>query len=177
MDNLSELFESIYDFSASDRPMYRYAKRKHDDTNAVRKHSGEKYFIHPESVAKIAKAYGGTDIEVKSALSHDLVEDAGADLNDIREKFGDKVADIVEELTNDTYKIKNIGNDKYMDMEIENFSHFAFFVKLCDILDNSLDYPSIELKSRFLNNLIFLTSHRKLTNRENELVDSINSAS
>lgn len=35
----------------------RYATWKHNDTGAVRRHSGQPYIVHPTGVAKIAKAY------------------------------------------------------------------------------------------------------------------------
>src|SRR5574344_797845 len=51
------LFESIADFASNEHQAYRFGKRKHDDTGAIRRHSGDAYWVHPEGVAKIAKAY------------------------------------------------------------------------------------------------------------------------
>ncbi|MEX0736752.1 MAG: bifunctional (p)ppGpp synthetase/guanosine-3',5'-bis(diphosphate) 3'-pyrophosphohydrolase [Bacteroidota bacterium] len=62
--------------------------------------SGEPYFHHPFEVAMIvAKEIPLDDISVASALLHDVVEDTEFDLKDIREEFGDAVADIVDGAT------------------------------------------------------------------------------
>ena len=51
MESKRKMGESIYDFDSQNRPMYRFAKKKHDDTGAIRKHSGDPYWVHPEGVA------------------------------------------------------------------------------------------------------------------------------
>ena len=102
--------------------MYKFAKRKHDDTHAIRKFSGDPYFVHPEGVAKIILNIGGTDTEIKAALAHDLIEDAGAVYEDIVEKFGKKVADIVKEITNDNFEISKIGKENFINKELLNVS-------------------------------------------------------
>ena len=62
--------------------------------------SGEPYFHHPFEVAMIvAKEIPLDDISVASALLHDVVEDTEFDLKDIREEFGDSVAEIVDGAT------------------------------------------------------------------------------
>lgn len=69
------LNESIEDFQGiTNKQMYKFAKRKHDDTHAIRKFSGDPYFVHPEGVAKIILNIGGTDTEIKAALENDLRE-------------------------------------------------------------------------------------------------------
>lgn len=169
--DLYKLFETVYDFSRKDRPMYRFAKRKHDDTKAVRKHSGEPYFVHPEAVAKVAMAYNGTDLEIKAALAHDTVEDAGATIEDIEEKFGKDVAKVVSELTNDTMEIKKLGKEEYMNQKLVNLSEHALFVKLCDINANTTDYPTADQATRMFNNLMYLKEHRKLSKHVEELFE------
>ncbi len=62
--------------------------------------SGEPYFLHPYEVAMIvAKEIPLDDISVVSALLHDVVEDTDYELEDIREEFGDTVANIVDGAT------------------------------------------------------------------------------
>ena len=55
------------------------------------------YISHPLAVCAIVQEDGGSEAEAKAALLHDLPEDQGglARLNDIRDRFGDEVADIV----------------------------------------------------------------------------------
>lgn len=77
-----------------------YARRVHEGD--VRKGSGEPYFDgHLAPVADIVAAAGGTEVQVAAAYLHDAAEDHGgqARLEDIRERFGDAVAQIVADLS------------------------------------------------------------------------------
>ncbi|MGK0365064.1 MAG: guanosine-3',5'-bis(diphosphate) 3'-pyrophosphohydrolase [Saprospiraceae bacterium] len=65
-----------------------------------RRKSGEPYVLHPIEVARITvDEVGLGPTAVICALLHDVVEDTDVTLDDIREKFGDKVALIVDGLT------------------------------------------------------------------------------
>ena len=72
-----------------------YAARVHRDQ--VRKGSSVPYVTHLLAVAAIVGENGGTEEEVIAALLHDAPEDRGGEarLGEIRERFGDEVADIV----------------------------------------------------------------------------------
>lgn len=157
-----ELFESIYDFSQENRPMYRYAKRKHDDTHAVRKVSKEPYWVHPEGVALLVMDNGGDDVEIKAAMAHDLMEDAGATYDDIKEKFGKEVADIVKEVTNNRYEISKIGKEAYISNELIHLSPKALVVKLADMLYNIKDSPTKDNYDRIKRNVAFLMKNKEL---------------
>jgi GTP pyrophosphokinase len=63
-----------------------------------RKETGIPYIAHLLGVASIALEYGATEDEAIAALLHDAGEDAGGvgRIEDIRTRFGDKVARIVE---------------------------------------------------------------------------------
>src|SRR5216110_1024467 len=80
-----------------------YATRAHG--NQMRKKTGIPYIAHILGVTAIALEYGANETEAISALLHDTVEDCGGAerLCDIREKFGDDVARIVDGCT-DTYE-------------------------------------------------------------------------
>ena len=80
-----------------------YAARLHKDQR--RKGSGIPYVTHLLAVAAIVGENGGTEDEVIAALLHDAPEDHGGRerLEDIRERFGDRVAEIVAGCT-DTYE-------------------------------------------------------------------------
>ena len=80
-----------------------YATQAHG--NQMRKKTGIPFVAHILGVTAIALEYGASETEAISALLHDTVEDCGgADrLRDIREKFGDDVAGIVDGCT-DTYE-------------------------------------------------------------------------
>jgi len=64
----------------------------------VRKGTSVPYFSHLMAVAATVIENGGSENEAIAALLHDAVEDQGGQprLNDIRDRFGAEVADIVE---------------------------------------------------------------------------------
>jgi (p)ppGpp synthase/HD superfamily hydrolase len=76
-----------------------YTTRAHCDQ--TRKKTGIPYIAHILGVTAIVLEYGGNETEAIGALLHDTVEDCGGAerLRDIREKFGDTVAKIVDGCT------------------------------------------------------------------------------
>ena len=71
-----------------------------------RKGKGQPYVGHLLAVAAIVIQHGGGEDEAIAALLHDAVEDQGGlpRLDEIREKFGDRVARIVDGCT-DSYEV------------------------------------------------------------------------
>jgi (p)ppGpp synthase/HD superfamily hydrolase len=80
-----------------------YTTRLHRDQ--IRKGSEVPYVTHLLAVAAIVGENGGTEDEVVAALLHDTPEDQGGKdrLEEIRTRYGDEVAEIVDGCT-DTYK-------------------------------------------------------------------------
>jgi (p)ppGpp synthase/HD superfamily hydrolase len=80
-----------------------YAARLH--RNQERKGTDTPYVTHLLAVTAIVGENGGTEDEVIAALLHDGPEDQGGKerLKDIRARFGDEVAEIVDGCT-DTYE-------------------------------------------------------------------------
>ncbi len=68
---------------------YEFAKIAHQDQ---RRQSGEPYITHPIQVAGILADLHMDPETVSAGFLHDVVEDTGAVLGDIRELFGDDVA-------------------------------------------------------------------------------------
>lgn len=167
------LLEDIEDFPKNTRAMYRFAKRRHDDTGAIRKVSKEPYWVHPEGVAKIVMEHGGSDIEIKAAMAHDTMEDAGVSYDDMVEKFGEKVASIVKEVTNDKDEIAKVGKEKYISEELCRLSPEALTVKLADMLYNMKDSPTEKNYERMRKNVAFLMMNRKLDGKHLELAQEI----
>ena len=76
---------------------FHFAKQAHD---GVKRRSGEPYILHPIAVAKIVCSEMGLgSTSICSALLHDVVEDTEYTVEDIRNMFGDKIAQIVDGLT------------------------------------------------------------------------------
>lgn len=115
-------------------------------TNAhygVRRKSGEPYIYHPIAVAMICcqEMNLGTT-SVVCALLHDVVEDTDYTLDDMRDMFGDTVAEIIDGLT----KIEDLVlDDRSSSIQAENFRKIflsmskdvrVILIKLADRLHN-----------------------------------------
>lgn len=76
-----------------------YANQMHCDQ--TRKKTGVPYIGHVLGVTAITLEYGGNETEAIGALLHDVVEDCGGGerLVEIRNKFGEAVAKIVDGCT------------------------------------------------------------------------------
>lgn len=167
------LLEAVEDFPRNTRAMYRFAKRRHDDTGAIRKVSKQPYWVHPEGVAKIVMEHGGSDVEIKAAMAHDVLEDTGESYEDMVEKFGEKVASIVKEVTNDKDEIAKVGKEKYISEELCSLSPEALTVKLADMLYNMKDSPTEKNYERMRKNIAFLMMNRQLSGKHLELAQEI----
>ncbi len=76
---------------------FHFANQAH---KGVKRRSGEPYIMHPLAVARIVcEEMGLGSTSICSALLHDVVEDTDYTVEDLRNVFGDKIAQIVEGLT------------------------------------------------------------------------------
>lgn len=76
---------------------FNFARQAH---RGVRRQSGEPYIMHPLAVARIVcKEIGLGSTSICAALLHDVVEDTDYTIEDIRNLFGEKIAQIVDGLT------------------------------------------------------------------------------
>ena len=116
---------------------YALAAEAHKDQ---KRKSGEPYITHPIAVAAIAAEELELDANtVCSAFLHDVVEDTPYTVEDIRERFGDDVAFLVDVVTK--RKKKSYENTKQVDnyKQILDSVHYdvrALLVKLSDRLHN-----------------------------------------
>ncbi len=83
---------------------FRYAAEKH--AAQTRKKTDVPYISHLMSVAALVLEAGGDEDQAIAALLHDVVEDCGGEpvLEEVRQRFGERVANIVEGCT-DAYTI------------------------------------------------------------------------
>ncbi len=127
---------------------YDYAEKMHEGQKRA---SGEPYFVHPCSVANILMDMGLDAPTVAAAFLHDVVEDTAATEEDIREKFGEEVEELVAGVT----KLNKIVFESKEQEEAENFRKIVvamakdirvIIIKLADRLHNmrSLAYLSPE---------------------------------
>ncbi|MCQ2180530.1 MAG: HD domain-containing protein [Bacteroidales bacterium] len=116
---------------------YALAAEAHKDQ---KRKSGEPYIIHPVAVAAIAAEELELDANtVCSAFLHDVVEDTPYTVEDIRDRFGNDVAFLVDVVTK--RKKKSYENTKQVDnyKQILDSVHYdvrALLVKLSDRLHN-----------------------------------------
>ncbi len=119
----------------------------------MRRKSGEPFILHPIEVAIIAaKEIGLGRTSIISALLHDTVEDTSITLDDIRDNFGDDVANIIDGLT----KIENIQSEK-SSAQAETLKKIIFtlttdirviLIKLADRLHNMRTLGSMPTSSQ-----------------------------
>lgn len=103
-----------------------------------RKGKGQPYVGHLLGVAAIVIHHGGGEDEVIAALLHDAVEDQGGlpRLHEIREKFGERVAQIVDGCT-DSYEASGEKRDwgERKRAYIEKVAHEPAGVRLVSAAD------------------------------------------
>ena len=148
---------------------FEFANQAHKN---VRRRSGEPYIIHPIEVAKIVVTEIGLGYKsICAALLHDVVEDTGYTVEDIRSLFGDKIASLVDGLT----KIKTVldnedrkGNTMSTEsMQAENFKRILLtlnddvrvvLIKLADRLHNcrTIEFMPEHKRDKILSETMFI---------------------
>lgn len=76
-----------------------FATKAHASIDHRRKYTGDAYIVHPIAVAEIVRSVPHTPAMIAGAYLHDVVEDTPVVLDQIRDEFGDEVADLVDWLT------------------------------------------------------------------------------
>ena len=117
--------------------------------------SGEPYFYHPYEVATVvAKEIALDDVSVACALLHDVAEDTDFSIKDIREEFGDTIADIVDGTTKitDIFRSHEITQaESYRKLLLSMVNDIrVMIVKFADRLHNmrTLEYLPLEKQQR-----------------------------
>ena len=117
---------------------YNYALQKHGEQ--VRK-SGEPYIIHPTNVAYTIAELGLDEQTICAALLHDVVEDTDVTYEDIKNEFGQEIAEMVDGVT----KLKKIQYATIEEHQVENYRKMflamgkdirVIIIKLADRLHN-----------------------------------------
>jgi guanosine-3',5'-bis(diphosphate) 3'-pyrophosphohydrolase len=119
-----------------------FAASKHRDQRRKGVHA-EPYINHPLAVASLLANEGGVDDPdvIAAALLHDTIEDTRTTEEELREVFGERVASIVAEVTDD----KALSWQRRKDLQVEHAPHLsreAKLVKLADKICNVRDVGS-----------------------------------
>ena len=127
--NIDNVIKKAYDFATR----IHYSQKRRDNTP---------YINHPIRVAENVRKYINSNNKndlIICAYLHDTLEDGDITYNDLFNKFGNYIASIVLELTNDNVIKKELGKTRYLQLKMNNMSDDALSVKLCDRLDNIKD--------------------------------------
>ena len=145
---------------------YDFANQAHMN---VRRRSGEPYMLHPIAVARIVVDDIGLGYKsICAALLHDVVEDTDFTVDDLRDRFGDKVASLVDGLT----KIKTVLDNENQDLsaqslQAENFKRILLtlnddprvvLIKLADRLHNcrTIEFMPEHKRDKILSETMFI---------------------
>jgi (p)ppGpp synthase/HD superfamily hydrolase len=151
----------VFDFPLECHTAYYFAKCKHDEVYQTRKVTGVPYFVHPKGVALMVMKNGGNNDQIRAALLHDTLEDTHTSDEELRVCFGEHVQSLVRELTNQRYKIEEMGKEAYMTEKLMRLSNEALLIKLSDMLYNIQDHPTEAQEVRMLHNVAGLIENRK----------------
>jgi len=116
-----------------------FAAHKHRDQRR-KDAQASPYINHPIALANVLVHEGAVDdpVVLSAALLHDTVEDTETTPTELREAFGEKIAGIVLEVTDD----KNLLKAERKRLQIEHAAHIsreAKLVKLADKICNVRD--------------------------------------
>ena len=151
----------VFDFPLECHTAYYFAKCKHDEVYQTRKGTGVPYFVHPKGVALMVMKNGGNNDQIRAALLHDTLEDTHTSDEELRVCFGEHVQSLVRELTNQRYKIEEMGKEAYMTEKLMKLSNEALLIKLSDMLYNIQDHPTEAQEVRMLHNISALIAERR----------------
>jgi GTP diphosphokinase / guanosine-3',5'-bis(diphosphate) 3'-diphosphatase len=117
---------------------FDFACDRHADQ---RRHSGDEFVTHPVGVAQVCAGMRLDTETLCAALLHDTVEDTSASLDEIREEFGDEIAQLVDGVT----KLTGMTFESRDERQAENYRKMmvamatdvrVILIKLADRLHN-----------------------------------------
>jgi GTP pyrophosphokinase len=120
------------------RRAFRFAAAKHE---GQQRRSGEDFINHPWGAAKICAELRLDEQTIAAALLHDVVEDTDTEIKEVRDEFGDEIAQLVEGVT----KLTRIQFQSREQAEAENYRKMivamaqdvrVILIKLADRLHN-----------------------------------------
>ena len=132
------------------REAYDYAEAHHE---GQKRNSGEDYIVHPFNVALILAEMNMDVSTIIAGLLHDTIEDTDVTYDDVKERFGEEVAILVEGVT----KLKMLTYQTKQEKQAENIRKMVLamakdirvvIVKFADRLHNmrTLEYMTPEKK-------------------------------
>src|SRR5438067_3734304 len=120
------------------RRAFNFAAARHE---GQQRRSGEDFINHPWGAAKICAELRLYEQTIAAALLHDVVEDTDTDIKEVRDEFGDEIAQLVEGVT----KLTRVQFQSREQAEAENYRKMivamaqdvrVILIKLADRLHN-----------------------------------------
>jgi GTP pyrophosphokinase len=117
---------------------FEFAQLAHRDQT---RETGEPYVTHPLAAAQILADIGIDPVAVMAALLHDIPEDTDFTINDLEERFGPEVAQLVDGVT----KLSKFSTHSHEEQQAENIRKMflamaddirVVLIKLADRLHN-----------------------------------------
>ncbi|WP_207760256.1 RelA/SpoT family protein [Polynucleobacter meluiroseus] len=117
------------------------------------RHSGEPYITHPVAVAELCATWRLDAPSIMAALLHDVIEDTLCTKADLVDKFGSKVAELVEGLT----KLDKLEFQSHAEAQAESFQKMfmamardvrVILVKLADRTHNMRTLDAVPMEKR-----------------------------
>lgn len=107
-----------------------------------RKYDGSPYIVHPTAVAKMVASMTDDEEMVAAAYLHDVVEDTPVTGEEIHKLFGDRVAELVYDLTDqftrEMYPTFNRKKRKILEAKrLGVCPKDVQLIKICDMADNT----------------------------------------
>lgn len=116
-----------------------FAAKAHESQK--RKYTGDPYFTHLEAVASLVAAAGCSEDAICAAYLHDTIEDQNVTAEQIREEFGPRVAQLVQEVTQ-VSRLEDGNRKLRKEKDRQHYSSASpegQTIKLADILHNGSD--------------------------------------
>ena len=115
---------------------------RHFHRHQYRKNGHQPYYVHPFAVASLLSSYGYTDTVTQCiAYLHDVVEDSGVTVSELREVFGYEIANgvfILSKNRGDSLSGGPISASEYV-QRLAWARRKIKRVKIADMIDNTRD--------------------------------------
>ena len=154
------------------RKALRVAAIQHD--KQYRKDNLTPFIIHPFEVALIVSEYTDDEDAMSAALLHDLLEDTSGYFHEkLKEEFGEKVANIVQSLTDEPLPEELTWNEKHQKYleNLKSSSDEAILVCLADKYSNVSTAPVNQDRVWYYQDVIEIAKSRELTKNTKLLSD------
>lgn len=117
---------------------FHFAAEKHVDQRR-KGDRAEPYVNHVIEVANLLARNGADEITILAGILHDTVEDTGTTFEELEKEFGNSVADVVREVTDD----KSLPKQERKKLQIQHAAHASDRAKMVKLADKSANLRTL----------------------------------